>query len=245
MLNSQTLDKLKSLKLTGMAKGLEEQLSSSGYDSFDFEERLGLLIDLEVVQRDNRRLKTRLTQAKLKQNASLEDIIYKGRRGLKKSFVQTLHNCNWIKEALNMIITGATGTGKSYLVSAFAHRACLMGYKARYFKASKLFAELQLAKADGRHSKLMNSISKFHLLVIDDWGLSELNEQSRNDLLDIIDDRYGIHSTIIVGQLPVEHWHKMIGNPTIADAILDRIVHNSYKINLEGDSMRKTKSKTK
>ncbi len=239
MLNTQTIDKLKALKLTGMAKGLEEQISNSDCASLSFEERLGLLVDIEMVTRENRRLKTRLSQAKLRQQACIEDIDYSSRQGLDRSLMQSLYPCQWIKEGQNILITGPTGVGKSYLACALAHRACLMGYKARYFRTTKLFGELHLANADGRYPKLIKSICKMDLIVIDDWGLSELNDQARNDFLEILEDRYRLKSTIIAAQLPVEHWHKMIGHPTIADAILDRLVHNAYKINLKGESMRK------
>ena len=222
-----------------MTRGLEEQSTHPNSDSMSFEERLGLLADIEMTERENRRLKTRLTQAKLRHQACVEDTAYGSRRGLDKSLIQSLYPCKWIKEGLNVIITGATGVGKSYLACALAHRACLMGYKARYFRASKLFGELSIARADGRYPKLTRGISKMDLIVIDDWGLTELNSHARNDFLDILEDRYGLHSTIIAGQLPIERWHKMIGHPTIADAILDRLVHNAYKINLKGESMRK------
>lgn len=243
MLKIPTVEKFKELKLNGIVQGLEEQLASTNYDDLSFEERMGLLADKEMTFRENRRLKTRLTQAKLRINACMEDIDYSVRRGIDKSLIQSLHTCDWLKDKLNIVVTGPTGVGKSFLCCAFAHRACLRGYKSRYFRSSKLFGELRLAAADGRYPKLMNTLAKTNLLVIDDWGLNELNNQSRNDLLDILEDRYGKHSTIIASQLPVEHWHKMIGNPTIADAILDRIVHNCYKINLKGESMRRKKTK--
>jgi DNA replication protein DnaC len=245
MLNTPTLDKLRDLKLKGMITGLEEQMASSKCDSLSFEERLGMLVDVELATRENRRLKTRLAQAKLRMQACVEDIDYSSsRQGLDRSLIQSLHDCNWIKKGLNMIITGPTGIGKSYLACAFAHRACLMGYKTRYFRASKLFGELQLVAADGRYPKFMNSLSKLHLIVIDDWGLVKLNDQAQGDLLEIVEERYGIHSTIIAGQMPVDHWHEIIGNPTLADAILDRVVHSAYRINLDGDSMRKKKAKS-
>ncbi len=241
MLNTQTEEKLRILKFSGILRGLEHQTTQSEYDAMPFEERLGLLLDIEMSERENRRLKTRLSQAKLKQQAYVEDIQYSAGRGLDKSLIESLSTGKWIKEGLNVIITGPTGVGKSYLANALAHRACILGFKARYFRASKLFGELSLAKADGRYPRLLRGISKMDLIVIDDWGINELNDQSRNDFLEILEDRYGIHSTVIAGQLPVKHWHKMIGHPTIADAILDRIVHNAYPINLSGESMRKKK----
>jgi DNA replication protein DnaC len=244
MLKTQTLEKLITLKLSGMARGLEDQSSRLNIDAMSFEERLGLLLDIEVTERENRRLKTRLTQAKLRQQACVEDIDYTNKRGLDRSLIQSLNSCKWIKEGLNVIFTGPTGVGKSYLACALAHRACIMGYKSRYFRASKLFGELSLAHADGRYPKMMQGISKMDLVVIDDWGINELDNQSRNDFLEILEDRYGLHSTIIAGQLPIKHWHKMIGHPTIADAILDRVVHNAYKIDLDGDSLRKKKKIT-
>ena len=242
MLKTPTMEKLKALKLDGMLKGLEEQLSSSEFETLSFDERFGILVDREAISRENRRLKTRLKQAKLRQQACFEDIDYRHPRSLDKSMMLSLGTCGWIREHQNVIITGATGVGKSFLVCALAHRACLEGYKVLYYRASRLFRDLHAARGDGSYSKLLRSISKVHILVIDDWGLETLKDQQRNDLLEIFEDRDKIHSTIIAGQLPVEHWHEVIGNPAIADAILDRLVHDAHKISLTGDSMRRKKA---
>jgi len=243
MLHVPTLEKLKELKFTGMVKGLEEQLTSTSYESLCFEERLGLLVDRETSERENRRLQTRLSQAKLRHKACIEDIDYSPKRGLNRSTILSLSNCNWIKEKLNILITGPTGIGKSFLGCALAYKACLEGYKVRYFRTQRLFQSLKTGHGDGSYQRLINSIAKINLLVLDDWGLKSLNDQERNDLLEIMEDRHGVHSTIITSQLPVKDWHKMIAHDTLADAILDRIVHNAYRIELDGDSMRKTKVK--
>jgi DNA replication protein DnaC len=242
MLNHPTLEKLKCLKLIGMAEGLEEQMASSRYDSLSFEERLGLLVDFESTQRDDRRIQSRLKQASLRQSACLEDVCHSSKRGLDPSLVRSLADCRWIKEGLNVLITGATGVGKSWLACALGHQACLKGYKTKYYRASRLFEELELARGDGRYPKLMRAISRLNLIIIDDWGLSPLKEHERRDMLEILEDRYGNASTIIAGQIPVEHWHDIIGNPTFADAIMDRLVHQAYKIELDGDTMRKKKN---
>lgn len=242
MLKTQTMDKLKTLRLNGMLRGLEEQLASSEFDSLSFDERFGLLVDRETIERENSRLKTRLKQAKLRQQACFEDIDFRHPRGLDKSMILSLGNCQWIREHQNVIITGATGVGKSYLACALAHRACMEGYKVRYYRASRLFRDLHTAQGDGTYLKLLKTISRFHVLIIDDWGLENLKDQQRNDLLEILEDRHGIQSTVIAGQLPTEHWHDVVGNPTIADAIMDRLVHNAHKISLNGDSMRKKKA---
>ncbi len=241
MLKTPTMEKLQSLKLNGMLRGLEEQNASSEYKSLSFEERLGLLVDLETIERENRRLITRLKQAKLRQTACFEDIDYRHPRELDKSLMLSLGTCRWIKDHQNILVTGSTGVGKSFLACALAHKACLEGYKVRYYRVSRLFRELHAAQGDGTYLKLMTKISKFQILVIDDWGLENLKDQQRNDLLELLEDRHGVHSTIITSQLPVEHWHEVIGNPTIADAILDRLVHNAHKISLDGDSMRRKK----
>jgi DNA replication protein DnaC len=242
MLTLPILDKLRTLKLSGMIKAFEEQRASSDYESLSFEERLGFLVDREATERENRRLQSRLRQAKLRLTACMEDIDYHHPRGLDRSLMRSLSSCQWIKDHLNVLISGPTGAGKSFIACALGHRACLEGFKAVYFRAPRLFHDLGVARGDGRYSKLMNSIAKAHLLVIDDWGLSVLSDQERGDLLEILEDRHGIHSTVMASQLPVDHWHEVIGNPTIADAILDRLVHNAYKINLNGGSMRKKKS---
>jgi len=242
MLKTQTMEKLRSLKLNGMLRALEEQNNSSEYEPLSFEERFGLLVDREVIEQENRRLKTRLKKAKLRQTACFEDIDFRHPRGLDKTMVLSLGTCRWITEHQNIIITGATGVGKSYLACALAHRACLEGYKALYYRASRLFREFHAAQGNGTYLKLMALIAKYHVLVIDDWGMETLKDQQRNELLEVFEDRHGLRSTIITSQLPVEHWHEIIGNPTIADAILDRLVHNAHKINLTGDSMRKRKA---
>ena len=243
MLNHPTLEKLKTLKFHGMARAWQEQLNSSDFDSLSFGERFGLLVDREFSERENRRLKTRLKSARLRQQACMEDIDYQHQRGLDKSLMLSLGTCRWIDEHLNILLTGPTGTGKSFIACALAHRACMEGNKALYFRSSRLFSDLSMAKGDGRYNKLMSAIAKTDLLVIDDWGLSTLTDSERRDLLEIMEDRHGVRSTIIAAQLPVEHWHEVIGNPTLADAILDRLVHNAYKINLKGESMRKKKAK--
>lgn len=243
MLITPTLDKLRMLRLRGMARAFEEQLSSSDYESLSFEERLGFLVDREAIERENRGLQSRIKKAKFRQSACIEDIEYSPSRGLDKHLIKSFTTCKWIKDHLNILITGPCGAGKSFLACALGHRACLEGYKVLYFRVPRLFPDLNIAHGDGRYSKLMNTIAKADLIVIDDWGLSVLTDQERRDLLEILEDRNGIHSTIMVSQIPVDKWHENIGNPTLADAILDRLVHNAYKINLKGGSMRKKISK--
>ncbi|MFC1524733.1 IS21-like element helper ATPase IstB [Thermodesulfobacteriota bacterium] len=242
MLMHPTLEKLKGLRLTGMAMALEEQMEMEDIKELAFEERLGLMVDREAVDRESRRLTTRLRKAKLRQNACIEDIDFRQPRGLDKSLVTRLADCQWIKNHQNLIITGPTGAGKSYLACAFAQKACREGYSAVYQRISRLFEDLSLAKGDGRYIKMLTGFSKTDLLVLDDFGLSKLSQEQRYDLLEIFEDRHGLKSMMITSQLPVQHWHEQIGDPTLADAILDRLVHNAHKIQLKGGSMRKQKS---
>lgn len=239
MLIHPTLEKLRTLKLEGFARGLEEQMASPDIESLSFEERLGLLVDREVTDRENKRLAGRLYRAKLRQSACLEDVDFRHPRGLDRSLVMTLSGCGWIREHLNVLVVGATGTGKSYLACALAHRACMEGYSALYVRVPRLFGELAVARGDGRYSKMLRSLAKTDLLVLDDWGLARLNTEERGDLLEIMEDRYQTRSTIVASQLPVEAWHDVIANPTVADAVLDRLVNNAYRISLTGDSMRR------
>jgi DNA replication protein DnaC len=243
MLTIPTMDRLRELRLDGMARAFEEQLASSQFAELSFEERLGLLVDRELTARENRRLKSRLRKAKLRHQTCMEDIDYQQSRGLDKSLMKSLSTCQWVKNHLNVLITGPTGVGKSFIGCALGHKACLEGFKVFYARAPRLFGELLVAKGDGRYVELMNTIAKSHLLIIDDWGLSILTDHEQRDLLEILEDRNGIHSTIIASQIPVENWHEVIGNPTLADAIMDRLIHNAYKMVLKGESMRKQKTK--
>ena len=243
MLTHPTLDKLQTLKFTGMATALAEQMKMPDIDELAFEERLGLLIDREITERENRRLSSRLRRARLKHNAALEDIDYRHPRGLDKSLIQSLTACQWVKEHLNVLITGPTGVGKTWLACALAHKACREGYTAQYLRLPRLLQAIVIAKGDGRYPKLMASLAKTEVLILDDWGLAKLTAEHRRDLLEILEDRHGTRSNIATSQLPIEKWHDMIGDPTLADAILDRLVHNAYKINLKGESMRKRRAK--
>ncbi len=241
MLNHPTLDKLQALRLTGMLKALIEQAAMPDIEALCFEERLGLLIDREMTEREDRRLKTRLRQAKLKQNACVEEIDYRHPRGLDKALMRDLTQCQWIKRHLNLLITGPTGVGKTWIGCALAQKACREGYTALYLRLPRLLQELSIAKGDGTYAKLLVRLAKVDVLILDDWGLSRLIAEQRRDLLEIMEDRHDNRSTIVTSQLPLEKWHHSIGDPTMADAILDRLVHNAYKINLKGESMRKRK----
>ena len=243
MLNHPTLDKLQALRFTGMAQALTEQMALPDIEDLSFEERLGLLIDREVTEREDRRLKTRLRQAKLKQNACVEDIDYKQPRGLDKSLMLNLSQCQWIRKHLNLLITGPTGVGKTWIACALAQKACREGYTSHYLRLPRLLQELPIAKGDGTYARLLTRLAKIDVLILDDWGLSKLVAEQRRDLLEILEDRHDCRSTIVTSQLPLDQWHHIIGDPTLADAILDRLVHNAYKINLKGESMRKRKSK--
>jgi len=243
MLNHPTLDKLNELRFVGMAKALTEQMALPDIESLSFEERLGLLVDREATEREDRRLKTRLRQAKLKQNACIEDIDFKQPRGMDKSLLLDLAQCQWIKKHLNLLITGPTGVGKTWIACALAQKACREGFTSLYLRLPRLLQELPIAKGDGTYTRLMNRLAKVDVLILDDWGLSKLIAEQRRDLLEILEDRHDTRSTIVTSQLPLDKWHHIIGDPTLADAILDRLVHNAYKINLKGESMRKRKTK--
>lgn len=242
MLNHPIHEKLKSMQLRGMAAALEEQERTPEVESLTFEERLGLLIDREETTRNDRRLKTRLTQAKLRIPASIEDIDYHAKRNLDKKLILELSSCNWIRKHHNLVITGPAGVGKTYLGCALAHKACMEGYKAKYQRLPRLLHELEIAKSDGRYRTLLDSLNRIHLLILDDWGVTPMTDQNRRDLLELLDDRYNHRSTLITSQLPIENWHDYLADPTLADAILDRFIHNAHRINLSGDSLRKTRS---
>ena len=239
MLKHPTLDKLHALKLTGMAAALADQSATPDITDLSFEERLGLLVDREMTERDNRRMSSRLRRAKLRHAAILEGIDYRHSRGLDKGLIQSLAGCQWVKEHLNVLITGPTGVGKTWLACALAHKACREGYTALYVRLTRLLRELTIAKGDGQYSKLLANLAKVDVLILDDWGLMKLSAENRRDLLEVLEDRHGRRSTIATSQLPIEEWHGVIGDATLADAILDRLVHNAYKLNLRGESMRK------
>jgi DNA replication protein DnaC len=239
MLNHPTLEKLAALKLGGMLKALEEQMQMSEATALSFEERLGLLVDREWIERENRRLSGRLAKARLRQAAALEDVDWRTPRGLDKSVVLALGSCQWIAQHQNCLITGPTGVGKSWLACALGHKACREGYSVLYLRLTRLWRELAVARGDGRYLKLLAGLSRMDLIILDDLGTEALGEAERHDLLEILEDRYERRSTLVTSQLPVGHWHQTIGDPTLADAILDRLVHNAHKLALKGESMRK------
>jgi len=224
-----------------MANALDQQ-QAKVFEDLSFDERLGLLADQEITCRENLRLQSRLRKAKLR-GACFEDINFQKSRGLDKSLLAALASGNWIREHLNLLITGPCGVGKSFIAAALGHKACLLGFKVFYFRTSRLFEELALAHGDGTFSKRLTQIQNADLLILDDWGIQTFSDSQRRDLLEIFEDRYNQKSTLVTSQLPVDHWHQVIGNPTLADAILDRLVHNAYKINLKGDSLRKLTAK--
>ena len=243
MLTQHTLQKLHTLKLTGMLDAFEQQQSQPDTHDLSFEERLGLLVDREMLYRENKRLERLLRGAKLRINACIEDINYRHPRGLDRSRMASLASCDWIRRQLNLCITGATGTGKTWLACAFANQACRQGLSVRYLRVPRLFEMLRIAHGDGSYPRLMNQLAKTDLIVLDDWGLQKLSAPQRNDLMEIIEDRYGLRSTLIASQLPIEHWHDYVGDATLADAILDRLLHNAQRLLLDGESMRKTTDK--
>jgi DNA replication protein DnaC len=240
MLIEQTLQHLNHLKLIGMRQGLERQIEQPNTHHLSFDERFGLLVDQEKTYRHDKKIERLLREAKLRQQACLEDIDYRHTRGLKREEISSLASCQWIKDAFNLFITGPTGVGKSWLACAFGHQACRLGLSVSYMRVTRMLEELRLAHADGSYPKMANKLLKYDLLILDDWGLERLNQDQRRDLLEIVEDRHTLKSLLITSQLPVAKWHEIIGDPTIADAILDRILQKSIKLELKGESMRQT-----
>lgn len=243
MLTNQTMEKLAELKLTGMLKAFKEQMEMPEIGSLSFEERFGLILDGEAIERENRKLTNRLRKAKLKLGACVEDIDYRHKRGLDKSLMMQLATCQFVHEKNNVIIIGPTGSGKTYIAEALAQKACREGYTSLCERFPRFMKELDVANEDGRYPAIIKSLAKTHVLAIDDFALDPLTVKQRRNLLEVLEDRYDFRSTIVTSQLPVNKWHEMIGDPTLADAILDRLVHNAYKITLKGESMRKTRKK--
>ena len=241
MLIEQTLDKLRELKLYGMLAAIEQQIEKPAFQELSFEERLGFLVDREALERGNRRITDLLRKARLRQSACVENIDYQQPRGLEKSRMATLINCDFIRHHQNLMITGPTGCGKSWLACAIGQQACRQGLSVRYIRMAKLLEELRISHADGSYIKLLAQFAKPELLILDDFGLDSLSRQDQLDLLEIIEDRHQIKSTLITSQLSVKHWHDYIGEPTIADAIIDRLINQAHQLPLKGDSMRKEK----
>jgi len=241
MLINQTLDKLDVLGLFGMALGLREQLESSQYTSLSFDERLGLLVDREVEIRDSRRLALRLKAAKLRQEATVEDLDFRTPRGLDRAVIMSLAQAGWVSAKHNLLITGPTGAGKSFMATALAHAAIRRGHTALYIRTPRLLADLAISRGDGRYVRRLGQLARLSLLVIDDFLLTAPNIVEAKDLLEVIDDRSQLRSTLVVSQLPVENWHPALtaADPTLADAILDRLIHNAHRLALKGNSMRR------
>jgi len=245
MLTNPTLETLKSLKLHGLLEALEEQQQTPAVQSLSFEERVALLVDRERLWRENQRRTRLLRGARLKvSQASVEDINYKANRGLDKRQIASLATGEWIRRSQNLLITGATGSGKTWIACALAQQTCRQGHSVLYWRVPRLIEELRIAHGDGSYIKFLKTLSKASLIVLDDWGLTALSAQDRADLLEILDDRVNTGSTIVASQLPVDTWHAYLGEPTLADAILDRLVHQSHRIELKvpGESMRKSRT---
>lgn len=242
MMTEPTLDKLKQLRLDGMAHAWLEQHKDAKIGALGFDDRFGLLVDAETLHRENRRLRRLLREAKLKiASACIEDVDYPAQRHLDKSAIRQLATCRWVQQAQTVAITGATGTGKTYLACALANHACRKGFSAMYRRATRFFDELALARADGSYPRVLARIARVDVLVLDDWGMAPIRDAERREMLEILDDRCGSKATVMTSQITTEKWHDLVGDPTTADAICDRLLHNAHRIALKGPSRRKAK----
>lgn len=245
MLIQHTLDKMNAMKLSGMAEALQQQLSTREHSQLAFEERLGFLIDGEWLAREQRKLTRRLRSAKLRYAASIEDVDFKHPRSLDRQQLLSLANCDWIARRHNLLITGPTGIGKSFLACAFVERACRRGFNASYLRLPRLLQQLAVARGDGSYERTLARLAKLDLLAIDDWLLAPLRDGERRDLIEVIEDRCERTSTLLAGQIPSSDWHAVIGDPNLADAICDRLLHNTHRIELKGPSVRHIKTAPK
>ena len=243
-MKNQTLEKLRELTLHGMAKAYEEQLAVPQAQSLAFDDRLGLLVDREESDRLDKRYQRRLKTARLREKAAIEDLEFTPGRGLDKGLILSLASCKWIDGKQHILITGLTGAGKTYLACALANKAMQHGYSVRYVRVPRLLQDFAAARANGEYLKLLSSLSRIDVLLLDDWGLATLGGDQRRDFLELVEDRYGTRSLIMTSQLPVDKWYDVIGDPTIADATLDRIVHSSHRLELKSDeSIRRRKAR--